>query len=125
MPSSVALGSKAVDEYLAKVPPAFRKELTKLRRTIRAAAPRATETISYMMPAFRDGGVLVWYAAFRDHCSFFVGSHKVRRRFAKELKPFDQGKGTLHFTPTNPLPADLVRRIVRARVSENRARSAK
>jgi uncharacterized protein YdhG (YjbR/CyaY superfamily) len=118
-------GSKAVDEYLAKVPPAYRRVLANLRKAIQAAAPGATETISYKMPAFRQNGVLVWYAAFRDHCSFFVGSHTVRRSFSEELKPFDRGKGTLHFTPARPLPLGLVRRIVRARVAENRARSAK
>jgi uncharacterized protein YdhG (YjbR/CyaY superfamily) len=118
-------GAKAVDVYLAKVPPPYRSALTKLRKAIQAAAPEATETISYKMPAFRQNGALVWYAAFSDHCSFFVGSHRVRRAFAKELKPFDRGKGTLHFTPAQPLPLGLVRRIVRARVSENRARSAK
>jgi uncharacterized protein YdhG (YjbR/CyaY superfamily) len=122
-PSSTS--STDVDAYLAAVPPKFRKELEKLRRTIRSAAPDAEERISYGMPAFRQGGMLVYYAAFQDHLSFFVGSPGARNRFAAELKPFETGKGTVRFTPDRPLPAGLVRRIVKARVAENVARNAK
>jgi uncharacterized protein YdhG (YjbR/CyaY superfamily) len=114
-----------VDEYLARVPPKFRKLLQQLRTTIKAAAPDAQEYISYQMPAFRQNGYLVYYAAFKDHCSLFVGSTNVRRTLAAELKPFDAGKGTLHFTPDKPLPASLVRRIVKARLAENAARRSK
>jgi len=114
--------SRTVDEYLAHVPPRFRTALQRLRKTIKAAAPDADEVISYAMPAFRQNGMLVYYAAFKDHCSFFVGSPKVRRRFSAELKPFEAGKGTARFTPDRPLPADLVTRIVKARVAENAAR---
>ena len=89
---------------------------------MKAAAPDADEVISYQMPAFRQDGMLVYYAAFKDHCSFFVGSAQSRRRFSTELKPFEAGKGTVHFTPDRPLPADLVTRIVKARVAENATR---
>jgi uncharacterized protein YdhG (YjbR/CyaY superfamily) len=115
---------KTVDEYLANVPADMRASLQHLRDTIRAAAPEAEEVISYQMPAFRLHGMLVYYAAFSDHCSFFVGSPAARRKFAAELKPFAAGKGTVHFTPERPLPAGLVTRIVKARVSENKARVA-
>ncbi|HUZ79040.1 MAG TPA: DUF1801 domain-containing protein [Thermoplasmata archaeon] len=114
--------SPQVDEYLAQLPPKFRAALQNLRRTIRSAAPDAEEVISYRIPAFRRNGMPVYFAAFKDHCSFFVGSVRVRRRFSAALKPFESGKGTLRFTPEHPLPTDLVTRIVKARVAENLAR---
>lgn len=123
MKSQGGVESQSVDAYLANVPPKYRIALQDFRRTIRAAAPDATETISYRMPAFRYQGVLVYYAAFRDHCSFFIGSVRTQRKFAAELKPFAAGKGTVHFTPERPLPEGLVTRIVKARVAENEARA--
>lgn len=114
---------KSVDEYLARVPAEQRAALEALRRTIREAAPRAEEVISYRMPAFRQNGVLVYFAAFEGHCSFFPGSVVTQRKFAAELKPFAAGKGTIHFTPERPLPKELVKRLVKARVAENEARS--
>lgn len=123
MKSERSSAPKSVDEYLAKVPADMRAALQELRKTIQAAAPEAEEVISYQMPAFRHHGMLVYYAAFSDHCSFFVGSPAVRRKFAAELKPFAAGKGTVHFTPQRPLPAGLVKRIVKARVVENEART--
>ena len=104
------------------MPPDKRALLQKLRRTIRAAAPEAQEVISYGMPAFRLHGMLVYYAAFKSHCSFFVGSVTTLRKFSEELEPFAAGKGTVHFTPQRPLPSALVKRIVKARVLENEAR---
>ncbi len=118
-----ATAPKTVDEYLAGVPPRYRAALQRLRRTIAAAAPEAEETISYQMPAFRQGGMLVYFAAFSDHLSLFIGSATSRSRFAAELEPFLAGKGTVHFTPERPLPDELVARIVRARVAENVARA--
>ncbi len=120
-----ASGPKTVDEYMARVPPKFRTALQRLRKTIKGAAPDAEEVISYQMPAFRQDGMLVYYAAFKDHCSFFVASGGLRRQLSAELKPFETGKGTLRFTPERPLPADLVTRIVKARVAENAARRSK
>src|SRR6266545_5283854 len=116
---------KTVDEYMARVPPEFRAPLERLRKTIKAAAPDAEEIISYQMPAFRQDGMLVYYAAFKDHCSLFVASDQVRRQFAAELKPFETGKGTLQFTPDQPLPDELVTRIVKVRVAENAARRSR
>lgn len=117
-------GTREVDEYLAKVPADLRALLQSLREMVRSAAPDAAEVVSYRMPAFKLNGMLVWYAAFKDHCSFFVGSKVVLRKFAKELRPFSAGKGTLQFTPRRPIPATVVRRIVRARVAENELRAS-
>jgi uncharacterized protein YdhG (YjbR/CyaY superfamily) len=117
--------AEAVDAYMSRVPPKYRAALQQLRKTIRASAPDAEEVLSYHMPAFRQHGMLVYYGAFKDHCSFFVGSARVRRQFAAESKSFEAGKGTLQFTPDRPLPTPLVKRIVRARVAENLARISK
>jgi uncharacterized protein YdhG (YjbR/CyaY superfamily) len=114
-----------VDAYLARVPPKFRTLLQRLRKTIKAAAPEAEEVISYRMPAFRQNGMLVYYAAFADHCSLFVGSPHVLQEFSAELEPFRAGRGTVRFTPDRPLTTGLVRRIVKARVAENSKRRAK
>ena len=125
MDSKSAATPKTVDEYIANAPPKFQPLLKQLRKTVKAAAPDAEEVISYQMPAFRQNGMLVYFAAFKDHCSLFGASRDFRRKFAKELKPFEGGKGTLRFTPENPLPARLVTRIVKARVAENAARRSK
>jgi len=117
-----APGPQSVDDYLAGVPPPFRGLLRAVRKTARAAAPQAEEVISYGMPALRQNGIVVYYAAFRDHCSLFVASPKARRAFAEELRPFAGGKGTVRFTVEHPLPASLLSRIVKARVAENQAR---
>lgn len=114
-------GSRAVDAYLAHVAPASRATLQRLRRLVRKVAPGAEEVLSYRIPAFRQGRIVIWYAAFRDHCSLFIGSLAVQRRFARELAPFVAGKGTVRFTPDRPLPDGLIVRIVRARLAENAA----
>lgn len=116
---------KTVDEYITRLPPKFRSAIRQIRKVVNAAAPGAEEVISYGLPALRQNGMLVYYGAFSDHCSFFVGSATARRRFAVELESFKGGKGTLHFTPDHPLPAGLVTRVVKARVAENAARRAK
>jgi len=92
--------------------------LKKIRAVIRSAAPRETaETISYGMPAFRYKGVLVWFAAFSDHCSLFPTA-SVIQAFKKELKGYSTSKGTVHFPTDKPLPAALVRKMVRMRVAQ-------
>ncbi len=111
--------AKDIDEYLASVPEPQRAVLEKLRRTIRAAAPNATERISYGIPAFCDPGPLVGFGAFKDHGSFFPMSVATMSKFESELGPYDAAKGTIRFTADRPLPAALVRRIVLARVKEN------
>jgi uncharacterized protein YdhG (YjbR/CyaY superfamily) len=114
----------SVEDYLAAVPEESRAALEKLRATIKAAAPEATELISYQMPAFRDHGrLLVSYAAFKDHCSLFPMSLKVIEDHKDELEPYHTRKGTIQFHADRPLPDALVKKIVRARIEENAARS--
>ncbi len=116
-------GPTGVDDYLAALPEDQRAALEKLRKTIRAAATEATETISYQMPTFKlRGRVLVYYAAFKDHCSLFPASEAVMGALGEELKPYFSGKGTLRFTPDKPIPAALLKKIVKARIEENAAR---
>ena len=113
---------RSVEEYLAALPRESRVALEKLRKTIKAAAPGATETISYQMPAFKDHGrFLVSYAAFKGHCSLFPASTAVMEALGEELKPYFSGKGTLRFTADKPIPAVLVRKLVRVRIKEIQA----
>jgi len=109
---------KEVDEYLARLPEPARGMLSKIRNAIRAAAPpEATETISYKMPAFKYNGVLVWYAAFSNHCSLFPTA-AVMDKFKDELKGFSTSKGTIHFPLDKPLPVAVIKKIVRERVRQ-------
>ncbi len=109
---------KNVDEYLAGVPEPARGTLNKIRAAIRSAAPpEATEIISYRMPAFKYKGVLVWFAAFSSHCSLFPTA-AVIEAFKSELKGYSTSKGTIQFPTDKPLPAALVRKIVKARVAQ-------
>jgi uncharacterized protein YdhG (YjbR/CyaY superfamily) len=113
-----------VTDYFAEVPKPARAALEKLRRDIKSAAPEAVELIAWGMPAFRQDGLLVGYAAFKDHCSFFPMSGTLVRRYAAPLKGYSTSKGTIRFTPDKPLPAGLVRRLVKARIAENKTRQA-
>jgi uncharacterized protein YdhG (YjbR/CyaY superfamily) len=114
----------SVEDYLAALPEESRAALEMLRTTIKAAAPEATEAISYGMPAFKDHGrMLVYYAAFKNHCSLFPASMKVIEDYRKELEPYDAVKGTIRFHADKPLPAALVKKLVKARIEENAARS--
>lgn len=108
----------AIDDYLALQSPLKRKALENLRRIIRSTAPKAEECISYSIPAFRLGKILVGFAAGADHCSFYPMNGSTVQAFASELKGFSTSKGTIRFTPEHPLPAALVRRIVKARLAE-------
>ncbi len=110
---------KSVDEYLAGVPEPACTTLNKMRAAIRSAVPpKATETISYGMPAFKHKGVLVWFAAFSNHCSLFPTA-AVIEAFKNELKSFSTSKGTIHFPTDKPLPIALVKKLVKARVAQN------
>jgi len=114
----------SVEEYLSALPEESRAALEYLRKTIKAAAPEATETIAYPMPAFRDRGrLLVSYAAFKNHCSLFPASYAVMEALGEELKPYLHGKATIRFRADKPLPAALVKRIILVRIEENAARS--
>jgi uncharacterized protein YdhG (YjbR/CyaY superfamily) len=115
---------QTINEYLARVMPEQRTALNKLRRTIRTAFPRAEECISYGIPAFRlDGRVVAWFAAAAHHLSFFPGG--VLEPFKEELKDYQTSKGTVRFQPDHPLPAGLVRRMIKARIARTAARKTK
>ena len=113
-----------VDDYMAALPEERRAVLEELRQTIRAAAPEATESIAYQMPAFRmNGQFLVSYAAFKAHYSMFPASDAVVQALGEELTPYLAGKGTIRFPTDAPIPVGLVERIVAVRVAETSARS--
>lgn len=114
--------AKSVEEYLSALPEDARATLEKIRQAIKTAAPMATEKISYGMPSFHHQGYLVYYAAWKNHCSFFPASNEVMETFAKELERHDVAKGTIRFPFGKPLPATLVKKIVKARIKENEAR---
>jgi uncharacterized protein YdhG (YjbR/CyaY superfamily) len=113
---------KNVDEYLAGVPEPARSTLHKIRAAIRSAAPpEATEAISYGIPTFKYKGSLVWFAAFSNHCSLFPTA-SVIEVFKNELKGFSTSKGTIHFPTGKPLPAGLVKKLVKERVAQNESK---
>ena len=113
---------KNTDEYIAMVPEPARTTLKKIRALIRSVVPRgATEIISYGMPAFKHNGVLVWFAAFSDHCSLFP-THSVIEQFRNELKGFLVSKGTIQFPLDKPLPTALIKRMVKARVADDESK---
>jgi len=110
---------RTIDDYLARVSPAKRALLQKLRKTIRAVAPKAEECISYGIPAFRlNGRSLVFFGAWANHCSFYPGSSTTLKKFRNDLKGFQITKGTIRFSPDNPLPNTLVKKLVKARIAE-------
>jgi uncharacterized protein YdhG (YjbR/CyaY superfamily) len=112
---------KTIDEYLTGVKADQRIVLEQLRKTIRAAAPRAEECISYGIPAFRlNGRFLVFFGAWANHCSFYPGSSATLKKFRDDLKGFQVSKGTVRFSPDNPMPIALVKKLVKARITENR-----
>ena len=116
--------AKDVDQYLAGVPKEARATLEKLRQTIKAAAPMASEVISYQMPMYKHHGMVIGFAAFKDHCSIFPGS-AVMDAYKEELKHYSTSKGTIRFPADKPLPAALVKKLVKARIAENEARANK
>ena len=108
-----------IDEYLSPLPGDQRGALEKLRQTIRAAAPGVEECISYGMPGFRyDGRMLVWFGAAASHCAFYPGG--VVQAYERELKDFETSKGTIRFQPDHPVPAALIRKIVKERIASNK-----
>ena len=109
----------SVDEYLAALPADKRAALQKIRKAVSAAAPGAEEGFSYGLPAFRLGSrPLVCYGAAANHCSFFPMSPAVIRAHTADLKGYETSKGTIRFAPAKPLPAALVRKLVKARIAE-------
>ena len=114
----------SVDEYLNGVPEEARAALERLRGAIRAAAPEAIETISYRVPTYSHHGPLVGFAAFKNHLSFFVMSTAVMDAHGEQLELYDTAKGTIRFQADRPIPAALVKKLVKARVAENEARAS-
>lgn len=123
MPAQTAK-PETVDDYLSTVPEDARAALTRLRETIKATAPTATETISYGIPTYKHHGHLVGFAAFKNHCSFFPMSSTVIEAHSDELADYGTSKGTIRFPVDKPLPAALVRKLVRERIAENEARKS-
>lgn len=115
-----------IDEYLAKVSDDKRISLEKLRKAIRAAAPKARECISYQLPAFRlDNRMLVGFGAAAKHCAFYPMSATTVVAHKDDLKNYDTSKATIRFSADKPLPAALVRKLVKYRIAENAARRKK
>lgn len=111
-----------VDDYLDHVPDPARTTLTKIRATIRSVVPpETTECISYKIPAFKYKGMLVWYAAFSDHCSLFPGA-AVLKKFESELARYSISKGTVRFPVDKPLPSPLLKKLIRAKIAENESK---
>ena len=109
---------KTVNQYLSRVPQPARSHLNKMRAAIRSAVPKdSVEIISYGILAFKQKRVLVWYAAFSNHCSLFPTA-AIIEKFKNDLKPFSKSKGTIHFPTAKRLPTALIKKIVKARVAQ-------
>jgi uncharacterized protein YdhG (YjbR/CyaY superfamily) len=115
----MAAKTKTIDEYLATLSDDKRAALEKLRKTIKAAAPKAEECISYQLPAFRQDGMLVAFGASANHCAFYLMSASTVEAHKDELEEYDTSKGTIRFRADEPLPVALVRKLVTARLEEN------
>ena len=118
-PAKKTAPAATVDDYLAAVPEGARAALEKLRETIKAAAPKAIEVIGYQIPMYKHNGHLVAFSASGDYCVFTVMSPALIREHAAELKDYKLGKASIRFAANKPLPAALVRKLVKARVAEN------
>jgi uncharacterized protein YdhG (YjbR/CyaY superfamily) len=114
------IGFNTIDEYIDSFPKSLQVILRELRLAIHEAAPDAEETISYQMPAFKQNGVLVYFAAFKNHIGFFPTAKGVEA-FKDKLSGYKTSKGTIQFPLDKPLPLDLVKEIVRFRVKQNNA----
>lgn len=124
--SAARSGSAEIDAFLAAFTAETRQALEELRRTIATAAPEAVEGIGYGVPAFKyRGRPLVSFGAAKDHCSFYVQSPAVMDAHRSELKGYDTAKGTIRFAPDHPLPAELVTKLVKARIAETDAAARK
>jgi len=112
--------AKTIDEYLAALSDDKRAALEKLRKAIKAAAPKAEECVSYQLPAFRlHGRVLVAFGAAANHCAFYPMSPSTVETHKDDLKGYETSKGAIRFQADHPLPATLVRKLVKTRIVEN------
>ena len=117
--SAMSTSAETVDKYIASAPDDKRAALTKLRKTIKAAAPKATEIISYGMAGYKqDAKRVAYFAYWKDHIALYGTSYEFIKAHAAELKPYVQSKGTIQFPADKPLPYGLVTRIVKARIAE-------
>jgi uncharacterized protein YdhG (YjbR/CyaY superfamily) len=114
----------SIDEYIASQSPEAQNILRKIRETVKKAAPEAEEAISYSMPAFKLGGILVYFAAFKNHIGFFPTARGIAN-FAPELSGFQTSKGTIRFPLNKPVPYDLIFRITQFRVNELKLKKKK
>ena len=121
----IRIKAETIDQYLAALSADKRTALERLRKIIRDAAPEAEECISYQLPAFRQEGMLVGFGATANHCAFYLMSSSTLETYKDDLKNFDTSKGTIRFHSDKPLPAALVRKLVKARIAENASRHTK
>jgi uncharacterized protein YdhG (YjbR/CyaY superfamily) len=121
---SSKVGFTSIDEYIATFPEETQKRLRELRARITATAPAASEKISYQMPTFFLNGNLVYFAAYKNHIGFYPGANVIRT-FKSELKNYKTAKGTVQFPIDQPLPLELINKIVKFRVEENSAKPKK
>ena len=120
MRKATAAAPASVEEYLANVPEPARTTLNKIRATIRSVVPpETTEAISYGVPAFQYNGPLIGFAAFAKHCSLFPMSGTLVAEFQDELKSYRTSKGTIQLPVDKPLPAALLKKLVKARIAQN------
>jgi uncharacterized protein YdhG (YjbR/CyaY superfamily) len=114
--------AKSVDAYLIAAPQEAQTKLSQLRRIVKAAAPKASEGISYGMPYYKSDGALVGFAAFKSHIGFFPGA--IVRDFKKDLKGYETAKGTVRFSLEKPLPVALIKKLIKASLKRNKDRAA-
>lgn len=115
---------KNVDDYLKSFTGQQRETLNKVRSAIKAAAPKAEELISYGIPAFKQNGMIAYFAGFKNHCSYFPGSYAVMKQFEGELKSYTVSKGTIQFSIDKPLSSSLIKKMVLAKIKENELKQA-
>ena len=109
---------ETVDQYIAAFPADVKKRMQQLRKTIKAAAPKAEEVISYQMPGYKYFGMLVYFAAYKNHIGFYPGAGGVVE-FYKELSSFNSAKGSVQFPHDRPIPFEIISKIVKFRVKQN------
>ena len=109
---------ETVDQYIAAFPADVKKRMQQLRKTIKAGAPNADELISYQMPGYKYFGMLVYFAAYKNHIGFYPGAGGILE-FYKKLSSFKSAKGSVQFPHDRPIPYDIISKIVKFRVKQN------